>query len=898
MTMSTRREYDNYTSIVVLGNDLGVRLRDPQTHQASYYKVPYQPHTFSSCLITEATENWRTVEGAPLRERRHESLNNYHSFTETAKREGRRVYGVISPVQQFIVEHVSPQCGMPFEHLRSVFLDIEVASGGGFAPPEDPTQPVLAITAEVWGTNYVWGTKPYTTDRADIHYTLCRDERDLLTAFVRWWTSDYPDIITGWNAHQYDVPYILNRIQRLNEEQSLPFTHKVLSPWRKLTGRISTFMGREQKVIDIVGVPVLDCLELYRKYGLTQRESYRLDAVAEVELGRKKVSFDEYGSLQELADTNYQKFIDYNITDVELVRAINNKLRHLDLCVQTAYGARVNFLDTYKQVRLWDSMIYYALHDQQIAVPPNVHQDEKVEIVGGYVKDPIVGKHGWVVSFDVNSLYPSIMRQWNISPDRHLPIEWLRNKVADVERVRGALRNCDPTPEECTPRPWIDEVREEDAAIVRWSLLRLIAYLDSADIDQALRDLTGLPDPFPWLRVLSVSMTPNRQVFRSDSDGFLPIMLAQLYEERKQAKKKETDAAKKATKSKTPEDRLRYEQDAIRWGLQQMTRKINLNSCYGAFGNEHFRFFDVRHAEAVTMTGQMIIRHVAEIVNRFLNTEFGTDRDYVVASDTDSIYVTLDVVARNIRDAEIVDHLDTYCERTLQPQIDRAFATIGRMFNTPAHILGMKRETIAQYAIWTAKKRYLLWVHDNEGVRFDPPKLKTVGIETIRSSTPKMARTILKQALEYLICGDKTAFHAILDDAEESYDTRPFEDIASPRTCNGMDNYPILANGDFTTKTPIQVKGALVYNRHLRATHLDTRYPLIRNGEKIRFCYLKSANPLRCNVIAAPNTLPPEWEMEQFLDRSVQFEKTILSPLEGIVKYTGWTIRPSTTLDF
>jgi len=594
----------------------------------------------------------------------------------------------------------------------------------------------------------------------------------------------------------------------------------------------------------------------------------------------------------------YNHFISYNITDVELVRALNNKLHHLDLCVQTAYDTRVNFLDTYKQVRLWDSMIYYALHDQHIAVPPNIHQEEKVEIVGGFVKNPILGKHSWVVSFDVNSLYPSIMRQWNISPDRHIPIEWLRNKLADIETIRGSHRGGSHAPEDCTPRPWLEHVTEEDASIVLWALTSLIAYLERADIDQMLRDLTGLPDPFPWLRVLSVCMTPNRQVFRVDEAGFLPLMLGKLYEERKRAKKKEVESIKKAAKATTIEEKTKHEQDAIRWGLQQNTRKINLNSCYGAFGNEHFRFFDMRHAEGVTMTGQLIIRHVAYVVNQFLNAEFGTSVDYVVASDTDSIYVSLALATRNVRDGDIVNHLDVYCERILQPLIDAAFETIGATLNTPSRILGMKRETIAEYAIWTAKKRYLLWVHDNEGIRYDQPKLKTVGIETVRSSTPKFARAILKQALEYLICGNKTAFHALLDDVEEAYDTRPFEDIASPRTCNGLEKYPLLANGDFSFKTPVHVKGALVFNRHLEMTHLTERYPAIRNGEKIRFCYLKPQNPLRCNVIAAPNKLPPEWRMEQFLDRAVQFEKTILSPLDAIVKYTGWTIRPIVTLDF
>jgi hypothetical protein len=210
----------------------------------------------------------------------------------------------------------------------------------------------------------------------------------------------------------------------------------------------------------------------------------------------------------------------------------------------------------------------------------------------------------------------------------------------------------------------------------------------------------------------------------------------------------------------------------------------------------------------------------------------------------------------------------------------------------------MKREAIAEYGVWTAKKRYLLWVHDNEGVRYDPPKLKTVGVEAVRSSTPKYAREVIKKGMEHFIRGNRQAFYDLMDTAEQEYNVRPFEDIASPRSCNGLDEYPLLEDGTFATKTPIHVKGALVYNRHLETTHLGQRYPKIRAGEKIRFCYLKPQNPLRSNVIAAPNKLPHEWNLERFLDRSEQFEKTVLAPLEGVIKYAHWSIRPTVTLDF
>ena len=889
--------YDYYTSVVTLKNDLGVRLRDPITRQANYFKVPYQPRTFRPCAAQDSTNNWRTLDNTPLKERRHQNISQYHHFVDRAKEEGRIVYGTIAPVQQFFAEEVRRKCGMPFEKLRAVFLDIEVASDQGFAPPENPYQPIIAITAEVWGHYHVWGCGDYQNIREDVTYTKCANEVMLLAEFIRWWTADYPDIVTGWNTHTYDIPYILNRIDRLYKEKQIKITSSVLSPWQKLTHRIVMVMGRDQKLPDIVGVPILDYLELYRKFSLTQQESYRLDAIAEVELGRKKVAYDEYGSLQKLADENYQKFIDYNLMDVELVRALNNKLHHLDLCVQIAYGARVNFQDTFRQVRLWDAMMYYELYDRRIAIPLKQTTHKSAQYAGAYVKDPLAGKHKWVVSFDVNSLYPSIMRQWNISPDRHLPIDWLKSRLDHIEYLSGAdTIQTIPSISDCTPRNWLIDVQQSDTPIVAWALRELITYLENTDTETTLRDLSNTLDPFPWLRVLSVCLTPNKQTFRVDMPGFLPEILARLYEERKSAKKKETDAKKKAAKASTAEERQQYERESVQWGLQQNTRKINLNSCYGAFGNEHFRFFDVRQAEAVTMTGQMIIRYVADRVNAFLNSEFGTETDYVLASDTDSIYVKLAPVVANMPTNEAIDYLNRYCEKDLQRVIDTAFRTIGTTFNTQENILAMKREAIAEHGIWTAKKRYLLWVHDNEGVRFDPPKLKTVGIEAVRSSTPKYARQVIKKALEHFIRNDRDNFYALLDEAEDGYLTRPFEEIASPRSCNGMTDYPLLPSGQFTSGTPIQVKGSLVYNRHLETTGLGNRYPKIRDGEKIRFCYLKPQNPLHCNVIAAPHTLPVEWKLEPFLDRQEQFEKTVASPLEVVIAHAGWSVRPMATL--
>jgi DNA polymerase elongation subunit (family B) len=890
--------FDNYTHLALLFNEIGVRVRDPITREGSYFKIKYKPRTYS-VSHSGTSSGWSTLSGAPLHEKRHDSIQDYRAYTSKAKYDGRDLYGTISPVQQFVAETISESCGLQFDKLRTAFIDIEVESANGFATPENPTNEITAITVEIWGKYLVWGCGNYTPTNSNILYTKCEDEAELLISFLKWWSSDYPDIVTGWNVQFYDIPYIVNRITLLKKKHVLSVDPNVLSPWRKISRRNMILMGKTQVVLDIVGVSILDYLELYRKFSLTQQESYRLDFIAETELGKKKVSYDEYGSLAKLAEDNYQLFVDYNINDVVLVKELNDKLHHLDLCVQIAYGARVNFTDTFKQVRLWDAMMYYDLYNKRIAVPPNDHHTKDHDYVGAYVKEPQLGKFSWVVSFDVNSLYPSIMRQWNISQDRHLTDDWLRNRLSQIEQIPGAMVDI-VEPYSPIARNWIDDCSPTDAPYVRNALSKLVEYIENTDIEQMLSDLINSDDPWPWLRVLSVCITPNRQTFRSDSSGFMPTILERLYDERKKAKAKETTAKKLSEKAKNPIEKAKYEQEALQWGLQQTTRKLNLNSAYGAVGNQYHRFYDVRHAEAVTITGQLIIRYVAVQLNNFLNSQFGTKKDYVLASDTDSVYLTLEPVVTDSSQlsATLVDVIDQYCNSQIQPIIDDSFENIHIKFNTLTQVLAMKREVIAEHGVWTAKKRYLLWVHDNEGVRYIPPKLKSVGIEAVRSSTPKYARDVIKGALEAFIRDDKNEFYNLLDTAEVEFGIRPFEDIASPRTCNGLDVYGIDANGVYTTKTPMHVRGALVYNQHLEATGLTKKYAIIRNGEKIKFCCLKPQNPLRTTVIAAPNKLPSEWKLEKFLDRMEQFQKTVLGPLEAIVQYAQWTVRPTVTLDF
>lgn len=526
--------FQHYTHITTLKDDIAVRLRDPDTRVGSFFTIPYQPKTYTPCAKHDRTGKWRTLDERPVRQMTHATITDWRRYVERAEQDGREIYGNIIPVHQFMAEAVPVDCGVPFESLRTVYLDIETQTRGGFAPPDDPFQPITAITVEVWGQQTIWGMGDYTPTDTEV-YVKCKDELDLLTSFVRWWVDDYPDIVTGWNTAGYDIPYLCNRIDRLAKKSRLKLSAKLLSPWRKIGTRQVTIMGRDQTYVDIVGVNNLDYLDLYKKFGTTQRESYRLDAIAEAELGERKIAYDEYGSLDKLAEQSYQTFIAYNRKDVSLVRKLNDKLHHLDLCVQMSYDARVNYPDTFKQVRMWDAIMYYELHAQHIVIPPKPAADKSAQFAGAYVKDPIVGTHRWVVSFDVNSLYPSIMREWNISPDRHLPCEWLEERYLHLRKQYG-----DPT----TPptdtsyvTDWVHGVTDpNDARRVVWALRTLLEHLQQTSVERLLDEMTGRPDTYPFLSILGVCMSANGQAFRSDQEGFLPGILGRLYRERKKHK--------------------------------------------------------------------------------------------------------------------------------------------------------------------------------------------------------------------------------------------------------------------------------------------------------------------------------------------------------------------------
>lgn len=825
-----------YTYVTTIGNRVYARGRNHQGEPV-YVEQDYTPIYYLPTQPANATHVG--FDGTPLRPHMCDNIYEGKEFIE----KNPQAFGDIGPEYMMLSDAYGAQdVAWEMDRLYVWDIDIEVESEGGFAKPEDPWQEVISITCEWWhmgvsGT-VIYGRKDYNP-KPDETYIKCATESELLMRFMEDMKGggDYPDILTGWNIQFYDMPYVVNRAKKLFTSD----TWTMLSPLDRLAERRVVLNGREQIVMDIKGLAILDYLELYRKLTLTQQESYRLDHIAHIELNERKLSYKEYGSLKKLYELDHQKFIEYNVQDVRIVRKLDDKLRLIELVCALAYNAKTNFVDCFKQVRLWDIMIYHKLRAEGKQIPPRKQSEKTDQYAGAYVKDPHVGMHEWVCSFDVASMYPHIIREWNLSP------ETILDQRVDKLTVDGLLD------------------KQTDTSFLK----------NNQDI----------------------TMAANGALMRKDVEGFLPAMLKTLYEERNRYKKL-MNAAKKAMEAETdPVKKKDLSKQVASYNNQQAVRKVNLNSAYGALGSAYFRFYEIALAEAVTLSGQLIIRWVAKDINEYMNTLLKTTAvDYVCYSDTDSVYVKMAPIVELANHPEFtkeqtVEMLNKFCEKKIMPVIDKSFLTLAEYLNVYIPCLTMVRDVITDKSVWTAKKRYIMNVWDSEGTRYKAPKLKMMGIETVKSSTPAICRDMMTKAIKLFMNGTQQDVHEYLATCEAEFSKAPFEDIGFPRSVNGIKKYSKQEKS-----VPIHVKGTKAYNQGLKDTGLNKQYEPIREGEKIKFAYLREPNKFRSHVLSAPGGCPPEWEIEKYIDYSLQFEKSLIEPLKNILECAGWSTKHENTL--
>ena len=822
-----------YTNVEQAGNRLLVRGYD--AGNAFSYRVGFNPTLY---VPTKNYTEWRTLEGDCVEPMKMGSINSAKEFIKEYKEvPDFDIYGNTRYLYQYISEeHPEDEIKYDTSKIRVFNIDIETAAENGFPDIDSADQEILAISIKdsYSGRIVVFGARPFDNTHDDVDYMHFRTEESMLTAFLQYWNENCPDVITGWNVQLFDIPYIARRIDRLLGEKAT----KSLSPWKLISSREIYIKGRRQVAYDLPGISTLDYLELYRKFTYTNQASYRLDHICMVELGARKLDHSEYDTFKEFYEKDWQKFIDYNIHDVRLVDQLDDKMKLLDLAFTMAYDAKVNYEDVFSQVRMWDNYIYCELNKRKIAIPPKKESATKTEkYAGAYVKEPKPGRYDWVVNFDLNSLYPHLIMQYNISPetltdDRH-------------------------------PTVTVDRILQKEV-----------------EIDGEF------------------AVCANGAQYRKDEYGFLPLMMQKMYDSRVIFKKKMIKAKQQYEKTPTVE----LTKEIARCNNIQMAKKISLNSAYGAIGNEHFRYYRLANAEAITLSGQVSIRWIENKMNGYLNKLLSTDSvDYVIASDTDSIYLNLGPVVdkffgnKSDDKVRIVELLDKVCKDKLEPFIDASYQELATYVAAYDQKMIMKRENIADRGIWTAKKRYILNVWDSEGVRYKEPKMKIMGLETARSSTPQYFRDKLYAAFKIIIGKTNDELISFVNDVRTETSNRPYEEVAFPRGVNNLEKYKHRTD-IYSKGTPIHVRGALLYNYYLKKYGIENKHQRIQEGEKIKFMYLKTPNPIHENCISFFTEIPEEFGIQKYVDYQTQYEKSFLDPLKNVLDCVGWTHEHKITL--
>ena len=798
-------------------------------------RLNYKPTLYSLC---QKQSQFKTLQGSSLSPIVFNSISEARDFKRNVATDNSPIFGMEKYQYQYISDNQRGEVEWLKEYIKIFTLDIETSCENGFPDVENPIEEILCITVKNQNNKQIitWGIGDFKTDRLDVTFIRCNSEKELIRQFIEFWIKNYPDIITGWNTKFFDLPYLMNRIRSLVGDKII----NRLSPWNLIEREQIVVRGRPQTIYNILGITMLDYLDLYRKFIPTKQESYKLTYIGKVELGETKAD-NPYDTFKDWYTKDFQSFVSYNIQDVEIVDKLEDKLGLIELVITMAYDAKVNYNDVFSQVRTWDILIYNFLREENIIVPPKEENIKEEKYEGAYVKEPLPGLHKWIVSFDINSLYPHLIMQYNISPE----------KIIGMKPANISVNN--------------------------------LIYKKSE---------------LGYLKTQGACITPNGAMFKTDNKGFLPRLLDKMYQDRVFYREKMMTAKQEYQKTKDKKLlRLISRFHNIQW-----SKKIALNSAYGAIGNEYFRYYDVRQATAITSAGQFVIRFIETKINEYLNRILHTEDkiDYVVASDTDSIYLTLEKLVEKVcvnkDNKQVLSFIDKVVKTRIEPYINKCFKELAEYTNAFEQRMVMKREVIANKGLWTTKKRYMLNVLDEEGIVFDEPKIKIMGIEAVRSSTPEVCRGKIKDAISIIMNKDEDTLISFVAKFREEFTKYQAEQISFPRSCNNLAKYGHAAD-IFIKGTPIHVKGALIYNHYLKMMKLTQKYPLIQEGDKLKFLLLKEPNPFKFNVVSYVTKLPIEFKLQQYIDYETQFEKTFLDPISFILNPIGWKYEKQSSLE-
>jgi len=883
---------------------------------------------------TNTDSEYRTIYGDPARRIESPSWRQHKDKITKYGEWGKSLFeSDISIENKFIIDHyMGMELKVPDFDIH--YLDIEVHSEEGFPKPEHANFPIKIIT--VWSTKhkkfFIFAEKDFDDkfikERGEVcqKYIFSRED-EMLKAYMSWTKQEHPDIMTGWNSNGFDIPYIVNRCRKLfgYEENEKGWVVEDGAADISPMGIIRKKHQREDEKIEdkyeIVGINCLDMLEIYQNYTFSEQESWKLGHIAQMELGETKDEFE--GSLTDLYNNQWQKYVEYNVQDVRLLKKLEDKKKFISLLITFCYGCRVPFEQYQKTTRVLDGAFLSKLAEEKVVLPDvNRATIEKMKLhpekfIGGYVKQPIAGLHKWVLSFDATSLYPSIMMGWNISPETKIGMI----DASDVKPIMKMIAG--------------QESEDKETRLLNQPILRS----ELADVIKSKK----------WC------LAANGAIFKTEVQGIIPRFVKEWFDKRKAAKKEMIKAEKNRDKVK-----------AEYWHAIQLNYKILINSVYGYLGTPYSRFFDWDNAVAVTMSARYITMTTESSIKGYFNSQKWLDNkkykplkvaeETVIYADTDSIYVdfgkifesmgydaesknqeavknliiynsektnnelteeiTQNLLAGTTEAAKILekfiaegnkDEVEKIIQRERENLEDKSKSlqnfvgniinnamkslTVGH-FNCPENLIFFKREAVAPRAIFLERKKYVMWVLNIEGVELEEKKrLKVTGFDIVRSSTPSFVRNELKQIVkDILIKLDENYTIEEIRKVHSSFmDAEPHV-IAFPRAANNITKYgeKRVEEGGFKS-TPIQVRASLLYNDMLDENpDIKQLYDKIYDGDKMMFVYSKANRAWQHDVFGWKDKWIKNKGFEESLDRNRQFEVSVQNPLDRFFQLLNW----------
>jgi DNA polymerase elongation subunit (family B) len=726
--------------------------------------------------------------------------------------------------------------------IKIAYFDIETETEGGFPDLRNPNEKINIIGVRISGVNYAITEKQVSIPNCKL--ILVSSEKELIQKFFELLRKEDIDVLTGWNVKLFDIPYIIGRARLFFDDKEI----QSWLPFNLMKERETNIGGTDYRLFEFPGYTTLDYMDLYKKFSGTSQESYALNFIAKAELDEQKLDYAEYGSLREFYTKDFQRFAEYNIQDVELVEKLDNKLRLIDLAVSIAYEAKIPFDVVFFATRIWGTICCDYLLRKDIIPPIQTSYAKDDQFVGAYVKDVAPGLYKNVVSFDATSLYPSIIMGWNISPETCI---------------------------------------KKDASLSADDFLRS----KRKDIPNLVKQASDQ----------NACLSCNGSMFTNNIRGFIPILIERTFNQRKEAKNKMLELEKEYEHSKDVNLLPRIAALKIR----QSVKKILANSLYGCLGNPAFIYSSPELATAVTVTGQVIIRTAENCMNGYIrHITKDNDKDYVLAVDTDSVYLNLDDIITQIQQktkiTDITDFVDKICEQKIQPELKKEMDLLTKTLNCSENKIFFKREAIASAGMFIAKKRYALLVQDLEGIRFEEPKLKIMGLETARSSTPAIVRKKLKDCIKIILTKTPEELRQYVNEFYDEFMVLPISDVAAPRGVKGINKYSDNTK-IYQTGTPIATKAALLYNSYSKKIGIDKQYAAIKENDKMKFVFVKVPNPYgmagKDAVMGFINSPPKEFNLEKYIDRKKQFEKTFGEPLDNILQAINWKLNAQVSLE-